>query len=101
GLKELKFNNKTLYITNLQSYNNVVYALSTSEELYKIDSNNKVTKVSVFEKHLKERFTKFKIQENSIFIFTTNGIIEYNLIKNYYRKILPLTSDLEVTDVAV
>ena len=98
---EIKFQNKTLYITNLQSYKNVVYALSTSEELYKIDSKNSVTKVSIFEKHLKERFTKFKIQENSIFIFTTNGIIEYNLIKNNYRKILPLTSDLEVTDVAI
>lgn len=100
-IKEIKFQNKTLYITNLQSYKNVVYALSTSEELYKIDSKNNATKVSVFEKHLKERFTKFKIQENSIFIFTTNGIIEYNLIKNNYRKILPLTSDLEVTDVAI
>ena len=98
---EIKFQNKTLYITNLQSYKNVVYALSTSEELYKIDSKNSITKVSIFEKHLKERFTKFKIQENSIFIFTTNGIIEYNLIKNNYRKILPLTSDLEVTDVAI
>ena len=101
GLKELKFNKKTLYITNLQSYKNVVYAISTNEELYKIDSKNTVTKVSIFEKHLKERFTKFKIQENSIFIFTKNGIIEYNLIKNNYRKILPLTSDLEVTDVAI
>ena len=100
-INEIKFQNKTLYITNLQSYKNVVYALSTSEELYKIDSKNTVTKVSIFEKHLKERFTKFKIQENSIFIFTTNGIIEYNLIKNNYRKILPLTSDLEVTDVAI
>ena len=100
-INEIKFQNKTLYITNLQSYKNVVYALSTSEELYKIDSKNSVTKVSIFEKHLKERFTKFKIQENSIFIFTTNGIIEYNLIKNNYRKILPLTSDLEVTDVAI
>ena len=101
GVNEIKFQNKPLYITNLQSYKNVVYALSTSEELYKIDSKNTVTKVSIFEKHLKERFTKFKIQENSIFIFTTNGIIEYNLIKNNYRKILPLTSDLEVTDVAI
>ena len=100
-INEIKFQNKTLYITNLQSYKNVVYALSTSEELYKIDSKNSVTKVSIFEKHLKERFTKFKIQENSIFLFTTNGIIEYNLIKNNYRKILPLTSDLEVTDVAI
>ena len=100
-IKEIKFQNKTLYISNLQSYKNEVYALSTSEELYKIDSKNTVTKVSIFEKHLKERFTKFKIQENSIFIFTTNGIIEYNLIKNNYRKILPLTSDLEVTDVAI
>ena len=100
-INEIKFQNKTLYITNLQSYKNVVYALSTSEELYKIDSKNSITKVSIFEKHLKERFTKFKIQENSIFIFTTNGIIEYNLIKNNYRKILPLTSDLEVTDVAI
>ncbi|TDR21036.1 two component regulator with propeller domain [Flavobacterium cheniae] len=101
GVNEIKFQNKTLYVTNLQSYKNTVYALSTSEELYKIDSKNTVTKVSIFEKHLKERFTKFKIQENSIFIFTTNGIIEYNLIKNNYRKILPLTSDLEVTDVAI
>lgn len=100
-INEIKFQNKTLYITNLQSYKNVVYALSTSEELYKTDSKNSITKVSIFEKHLKERFTKFKIQENSIFIFTTNGIIEYNLIKNNYRKILPLTSDLEVTDVAI
>ena len=100
-VNELKFQNKPLFITNLQSYKNVVYALSTSEELYKIDVNNKVTKVSIFEEHLKERFTKFKIQENSIFLFTTNGIIEYNLIDNKYRKILPLTSDLEVTDVAV
>ena len=100
-IKEIKFQNKSLYITNLQSYKNVVYALSTSEELYKIDSKNTITKVSVFEKHLKERFTKFKIQENSIFIFTSNGIIEYNLIKNNYRTILPLTSDLEVTDVAI
>ena len=100
-IKEIKFQNKTLYISNLQSYKNEVYALSTSEELYKIDSKNSITKVSIFEKHLKERFTKFKIQENSIFIFTTNGIIEYNLIKNNYRKILPLTSDLEVTDVAI
>jgi ligand-binding sensor domain-containing protein len=101
GVNEIKFQNKTLYVTNLQSYKNTVYALSTSEELYKIDSKNTVTKVSIFEKHLKERFTKFKIQENSIFIFTSNGIIEYNLIKNNYRKILPLTSDLEVTDVAI
>lgn len=101
SIDEIKFNNKTLFITNLQSYKNEVYALSTSEELYKIDVNNKVTKVSIFEEHLKERFTKFKIQENSIFIFTNNGIIEYNLIKNSYRKILPLTSDLEVTDVAI
>ncbi|MEL1247342.1 hypothetical protein [Flavobacterium helocola] len=62
-IKEIKFQNKSLYITNLQSYKNVVYALSTSEELYKIDSKNTITKVSVFEKHLKERFTKFKIQE--------------------------------------
>lgn len=101
GVNEIKFQNKTLYVTNLQSYKNTVYALSTSEELYKIDTKNTVTKVSIFEKHIKERFTKFKIQENSIFIFTTNGIIEYNLIKNNYRKILPLTSDLEVTDVAI
>lgn len=98
---EIKYNNKTLFITNLQSYNNEVYALSTSEELYKIHANNKVSKISILEEHLKERFTKFKIQDNSIFVFTTNGIIEYNLIKNNYRKILPLTSDLEVTDVAV
>ena len=98
---EIKFKNRTLYISSLQNYKDVVYALSTSEELYKIDSNNNVTKVSIFEKHLKERFSKFKIQENSIFIFTTTGIIEYNLIKNNYRKILPLTSDLEVTDVVI
>lgn len=101
GIKDLTFENKPIFISNLQSYKNTVYALSTSEELYRIDDKNNVTKVSVFEKHLKERFTKFKIQENSIFIFTTNGIIEYNLIKNNYRKILPLTSDLEVTDVAI
>lgn len=101
AISEIKFQNKSIFITNLQSYKDLVFGLSTNEELYKIDSKNNITKVLIFEKHLKERFTKFKIQENSIFIFTTNGIIEYNLVKNIYRKILPLTNDLEVTDVAI
>ncbi|MFN7044960.1 MAG: histidine kinase [Flavobacterium sp.] len=101
AITEITFENKPLFITNLQSYKDLVFGLSTNEELYKIDSKNKVTQISIFKKHLKERFTKFKIQENSIFIFTTHGIVEYDLVKNSYRKILPLTNDLEVTDVVI
>lgn len=97
--KELKYRNKTVYLSRIQKYKDQILALSTNEKLYTINAKNQIAlfKLPVFIEN--EKFSRFFIRENFCYLFSANGVYEYDLDSGNSKKIISLSNDFEVTDV--
>ncbi|ESU21080.1 hypothetical protein FEDK69T_26350 [Flavobacterium enshiense DK69] len=107
GSKEIKYNNKSIYLTKLKYFNSLLYAVSSNEKVYTIDRFNNV-KPYVFPKSIlipkmlqNEKFGRIDLENNSLFLFSDQAIYEVNLVTNRFRKIINLTQDIEITDLAL
>ncbi len=99
--EDILYKNNPVYINILQYRQNKIVALTTNEELLEIDQANHITPFPLPPNLANERFTKFKIQGNAVFLFTKNAIIEYNPVTKESKNILPVSNNLEVTDLMV
>ncbi|MBK8520560.1 MAG: histidine kinase [Chitinophagaceae bacterium] len=99
--EDILYKNKPVYINILQYRQNKIVALTTNEELLEIDQANHITLFPLPPNLVNERFTKFKIQGDVVFLFTKNAIIEYNPLTKEAKNILPVSNNLEVSDVMV
>lgn len=107
GSKEIKYNGESIYLTKLKYFNSVLYAVSSNEKVYTIDRLNKAKPYSLPKSLLipkavqNEKFGKIDLEDNSLFLFSDQAIYEVNLVTNHFRKIINLTQDLEITDLAL
>jgi sensor histidine kinase YesM len=99
--EDVLYKNKPVYISNLQYQQNKIIALTANEELFEIDLANKITPFPLPQDIAKERFIKFKVEGDIIFLFTKNAILEYSLVTKEAKNILPVSNNLEVSDVMV
>lgn len=97
---ELKFNNASLYFSKIKNFNNYVIGLTTNEHIYTIDSKNKIKLFSSEQYTNGEKVIKFKVIQNSLFLFTPYSIYEYNLLSKSSRKVIALNPEFEITDLA-
>jgi sensor histidine kinase YesM len=98
---EIKYQNKPLFLSKIKQYNNSIYAFSTNETIYIIDKNHKV---SVFNHEIitqNEVVLNMKILNTNLYLFTNNSIYEYNLNTKKHHKILSITQDFSVSDIAI
>lgn len=88
---------KPINLTKVVSFDNVVYGLTTNNKLISIDENNQVKAVTLSVGN--EVIQKLKILGSSLFLFTNNSIINYNLITNSTEKVFNLNVDNEISDI--
>lgn len=95
--KNILWHKKTINLTQVVSYNHLVYGLTTNNQVIAIDENNQVKAVAFSLKN--ETIKKIKLINSSLFLFTNTSIINYNLKRNATIKIFNLNADNEVSDI--
>ena len=99
--KEILYQNKPVYFIRLMRYKNLVYALSSNEELYVIDAQNSITPFIVPKALAQMKVEFIKVQQEYLYIFTEIGVFEYNLETQNIQTVLPLTEDINVSDLSL
>ena len=99
--EELKFKNTTLFLTKIQSYKDQIIGLSTAEQLYAINAKNEIVVFKLPYFNSNEKFNRFVIINQYCYLFSANGIFEYDLETQKTHKIMSLGSDIEVTDLVL
>ena len=99
--EELKFKNTTLFLTKIQSYKDQIIGLSTAEQLYAINAKNEIVVFKLPYFNSNEKFNRFVIINQYCYLFSANGIYEYDLETQKTHKIMSLGSDIEVTDLVL
>ena len=99
--EELKFKNTTLFLTKIQSYKDQIIGLSTTEQLYAINAKNEIVVFKLPYFNSNEKFNRFVIINQYCYLFSANGIYEYDLETQKTHKIMSLGSDIEVTDLVL
>ena len=99
--EELKFKNNTLFLTKIQSYKDQIIGLSTAEQLYAINAKNEIVVFKLPYFNSNEKFNRFVIINQYCYLFSANGIYEYDLETQKTHKIMSLGSDIEVTDLVL
>lgn len=94
--ENILWDKKTINLTKVISFKNSIYGLTTNNKLISIDENNHVKTVNIGEH---EDIQKIKVIGSSLFLFTSNSIINYNLNNHSTKKIFNLNADNEVSDI--
>jgi ligand-binding sensor domain-containing protein len=96
--EELKYKNKSLYLSKLGVYKGTVYAFSTNEKMYTINSENKVSLFSFEKFKITEAIDRIAFQNELLFVFTQNSVYEINLESNTSKRLATFTKDIQITD---
>lgn len=88
---------KPLNLSKIVFYNKMIYGLTTTNKLLVIDQNN-VVKPILFPIE-DNTIQKIKLIKSSLYLFTNNSIIKYNLDKNIFNKVFNRNADNEITDI--
>lgn len=99
-LKELKFNEKHLFISKLANYNNQTFAVSTNGIIYEISNENQISLFKIPEDIRQETISKIKIIGNKLYLFSESSVFEYDLIQKNFQKILSGNQDFDISDLA-
>lgn len=99
--KTILHEGNSVFFLRLKNYKNLVYALSSNEKLFVIDTNNKITAFILPDELALVQIENIKIQREFLYLFTTDGIFEYNLDTKQYQNVLSLTKDISVTDLSL
>lgn len=97
--KEVKYKNQSLYLTKLQKFKTHIYALSSSDQLFQIDENNRISIYKLPKILSGEKINSFRIQAHFIYFFTENAVFEYDLISHDLKKSLSVSNEIEASDV--
>ncbi len=99
--KEIKYNKKTLYLTKIANYKELIYGFSNDEKIYTINLKNEIEPYKIPQNSIKDKIEKIVIREQFLFAFTSDAIYEINLDNLFVRKIFALTKDLSITDIEI
>lgn len=75
---EIKFNNQSIYATQLTSYNNIIYAGTFKQGIISIDENKKAQSIPI----TNNAIYKIHNYSNNIFLVSDDGLIQYNTLTN-------------------
>ena len=96
---EIKYKNESLYLTKLQNFKTHIYGLSSSDQFFEIDEQNKITLYPLPKILRGEKINSFRIQSHFVYFFTENAVLEYDLLSHHLKKTLSLSNEIEATDV--
>ncbi len=96
---EIKYENKTVYLTKIQRFGDEIIGLSTNEKLYVIDNQNKISLFKLPAFIINEKFNRFFIREHYCYLFSANAVYEYDFVSKNIQKLMSLSNNLEATDV--
>ena len=95
--KELFFQNKKIYLTQLKSFDDIVYGLSTDEKMYLIKGAN-IQAWDAANAMMKNNTLKIFKAANRLYLYSGKDLIEYNIIKDAFEKIY-FSNDNEIRDI--
>lgn len=99
--QEIKHKNETLYLVKIQKYKDNIIGISTSEKLYTINAKNEVDLLKIPSFIANEKFNRFFIRNQYCYLFSVNGIYEFDFETQNAQKVLSLSNDIEATDVVL
>ncbi len=99
--KEIKYNNQTIYFTKIECYKGITYGFTSNEKLYTISATNKIEPFVYPNNFNFTEIEKISIDDNFLFIHTTDAIYEINLDNNAFKKIITLTKNITISDVKI
>lgn len=99
--EEIKYNNKTIYLTSIAQYNGILYGFSSNSKIYTVSPSNQVDLYKFLNNRIPDQIEKIKIQDQFLFVFTSNDIYEINLDNNKIKRIITLTKDITISDVEI
>ncbi|MBW7869857.1 MAG: histidine kinase [Flavobacteriia bacterium] len=99
NISALKFEENSLLIRYLEYFEGTVYGLSHSGEIFKIGSDNKISRFDTEGIPSEEKPLKIKISEGRLYLFLTNSIYGIDLKTGRRAKVLSYTRNLDVTDL--
>lgn len=95
----LRFDKSPVLIKYLDYFDGTVYGLSHSGEIFKINSDNRISRFEVKAFETEDKIFKIKISEGRLYLFLPNSVYEYNLKTGNRAKVLSYTRNLDVTDM--
>jgi sensor histidine kinase YesM len=99
--QEIKHKNETLYLVKIQKHKDNIIGISTSEKLYTINAKNEVDLLKIPSFIANEKFNRFFIRNQYCYLFSVNGIYEFDFETQNAQKVLSLSNDFEATDVVL
>lgn len=99
--KEIKYKNNTCFFVNLKYFQGKVYALSTNEEIFVIDSKHNIHPFKLPNIFVDKKVEFIKIQEHFLYVFFANEILECNLLNNTCKSIISARKDIHLNDISL
>ncbi len=97
---ELKFDNSSLFIKNLELHEGVVYGLATNGRLFSVDPANAVKPFEPKIGNGGSPIWKISIKANLMYLFTAEAVYEYHLDTQKKTALIAAGKELEVSDIA-
>jgi sensor histidine kinase YesM len=98
---EIKYKNESCFLNKLKYFNNKIYALSTNDEIFVIDSKNNISPFKLPIGYQDEKVEFIKIQEQFLYVFVSSAILEFDLAEDTFKKIITIRKDINITDVTL
>jgi len=95
------YNKTPLYLTKIRRYKDKIIGISNSGRFFEIDKNNSVTEHEFPKNISKEKFHKFYLYGIYCYLFSENGVFEYNFETQKVIKVLSHGNELEASSVVL
>ncbi|WP_105046970.1 sensor histidine kinase [Polaribacter gangjinensis] len=99
--EEITYNNSTCYFSKLNFFDGKVYALSTNEKIFIIDTQNNISLFKLPFGYENEIVEFIKIQEQFLYAFIADEILEFDLKNNTHKKIISIRKDITISDITL
>ena len=91
------WNEKPINLIKIVYFNSKIYGLTSKNKLISIDKNNQIKLINF---SLGENLIqKIKLINSSLYLFTNNSILKYNLDQNTFSKVFNRNTENEISDI--
>lgn len=99
NILEIKVKNKKLFFSRIKSIGDKTYAITSTEKLYVITSDNYVKQIRLQRYINNEPINKIKFLNSKLYIITPFSLYSFDLDTHNIKKIVSITPDHEISDL--
>ncbi|MFK7049463.1 Sensor histidine kinase YehU [Flavobacterium columnare] len=96
---EIKLKKEKLFFSKIKNIGDKIYAITSTEKLYIITSDNHITQVSIQQYINNESINKIKFLNSTLYIITSFSLYSFNLRTHHIEKIISISPEHEISDL--